>query len=120
MISRALLSLLLVLASAGVASAGTLTTGYLFRGPTQGSIICLGTNVGAKNVKSVRVTLIGSDGAVVGSQMCINLEPGGSCQTAESTSSHCEVVFSGSKQSMRGSLLIVSSDGGTLAVEPAR
>lgn len=47
-----------------IARGGTLTTGILYRGSAQGSIFCLGTNVGSKPIETMTVSLISSGGLV--------------------------------------------------------
>jgi hypothetical protein len=111
----------LLLAAASPAQAGTvLTTGIGFKGGDQALIFCTGTNVGNNPVATMTVSLIDVNGNVANTLTCAPVNPGGVCDVATTVSAHCKVEFTGSKQTVRGSLFVVDASNNLQIVEPAR
>jgi hypothetical protein len=110
----------LLLAAASPAQAGTVTTGIGFKGGDQAFIFCSGTNVGNNPVATMTVSLIDVNGNVANTFTCAPVNPGGVCDVATTVSAHCKVEFTGSKQTVRGSLFVIDARNNLQIVEPAQ
>jgi hypothetical protein len=111
----------LLLAAAGSAAAGTLTTGPHIVDATT-SLGCAVSNVGKKAV-DVTIEWVGADGAVL-NQVQDTLAPGGSNRSVTAFPSfdlaHCRFRFKGGRNKMRGAAHVFGAAGDLVAVEPAR
>lgn len=125
MTGRIALASMLTMVTASMADAGgTLTTGVLFPGSNTVAVVCLATNVdAAKTIPSITVSVIGTNGAVVNSETCLNVAPGGFCSDSSfgpPVDSHCRIEFEGSKKSIRGSGSLIATSNNITALEAAR
>jgi len=121
MISRAFSSVLLLLATSAETRAGTLATGLIPLGSAQTHLECQATNVGAKPVKVISVSLVGVDGTPLAGDHCANVAFGGICTVTTSTPASCQIEFTGSKQSIRGAAFVPDATFENIVlVEPAR
>src|SRR5262245_7041420 len=107
----------LALVLAGSAHAGTLATPRMFSGTEVTGFFCDAVNVAESPIASVTVKLVPIVvGSIQGSELtCDNLAPGDVCETGVvaadplSFSGHCKIIFTGSRKSLRGSM--VATDG---------
>src|SRR5262245_49590612 len=101
----------------GVAHAGTLATPLMFSGTEVTGFFCDAVNVAGSPIASVTVQVVASsDSTQPGSELtCDNLAPGDLCETgvfADPPSffaGHCKVIFTGSRKSVRGSMVATGS-----------
>src|SRR5262245_5265786 len=113
----------LALVLAGSAHAGTLATPLMFSGTEVTSFFCDAVNVAESPIASVTVKLVAASvsGAQGSEFTCNNLAPGDACETgafaAPFFAGHCKIIFTGSRKSLRGSMVATDGTGNNVRAQ---